>query len=137
MRLVIILSAILLYSSASAQQRFSQFQMLPDEVVFDTLDSELRIIETKTIEFILEDTSVTQIDVLLGSSQGGADFLNKSWIANADTTLDEQNNVKFTRLGISCTVGLGTWINREEAYLTLRLRNSSGGIIEEFSTIIY
>lgn len=91
--------------------------------------------EYKELSGVLTDTSdIASIRLKIGNSAGGSNILLKTF-AFSGQSYDQ--HIWFNRVGSLCRFGLGEFINREQAFLTIETLDSGGGVTSTNSSILY
>ena len=119
--------------------QISFVESFPGQVTADTtLDAngnpEVFVTVEKWMNCELTDTiQINNIRIQLGSEQGQSDLLNQSFALGGEVI---SQTLYMQRMGLGCRFRLGSFTNRDLAYMRIETRNASGAVLGYWEGIL-
>ncbi|MEZ5173350.1 MAG: hypothetical protein R2850_07535 [Bacteroidia bacterium] len=142
MRKIVLIIYVCVFSSLAALAQTPEItfvQSIPGDVSTDTTyDSNGNPVLAVTVEKFMEcelndTTGIGFIRVKLGTEENGQDILNQNF-AWAGQTIS--SDLYMQRIGLGCRFKLGSFTNRDFAYLTIEALSSGGAVITSWQGIL-
>lgn len=115
-------------------------EQMPGDVRTDSLTDAngnlvLQVTEQKQLYVEINDTiNVHKIEVWLGNTAASNDVLSQQFLFIGQ---QHSSTLGLVRNGKSMELRLGEWIDREQAFLTIRALNSSGSVVGSYNGMLY